>query len=250
MKHHRRFFALMLAGVVLLVFALPALAADSTWRMTHGDDWQDALLVGEVIEAEVGSNYVIFDVVRTVNGKPAKSPFRLETGDGAPFERKYSPGDGILASVCYDQSNRATGFIAYGAFKVELMQDKKIKMDACFSDVGFIEWYVNTGENDLYYGMGSSTYRRTEDGEGQLLFDGETWYLNSLDPKYRAPEVTREPIEPLVKSLIKDIPLERVLKIAAFGFGFGVLAGAGVVLLIVLLRRRRSQNQTHQGGPQ
>ena len=187
----KKFLTLLLSLALLGAFALPGFAADGTWRMTHGDEFQDALLVGEVTEAVEG--YVVFEVIRTVNGKPAKSPFLLFVD-----EMNFAVGDGILASVRYLHGNRSNGNVAYGAFKAELKQDKKIKMDPGWYDVGFLEWYVNTGENDLY-SIEGSVYRRVEGSEeGQLLFDGAQWHVDSLESQYKAPQVTREPIRPLL----------------------------------------------------
>jgi len=220
----KKFLTLLLSLALLGALALPGLAADGTWRMTHGDDYQDALLVGEVIEAAEG--YVSFDVVRTVNGKPAKSPFLLFVD-----EMNFAVGDGILASVCYMHDNRSNGIVAYGVFKAELKQDKKIKMDPGWYDVGFLEWYVNTGENDLY-SIEGSVYRRVEGSEeGQLLFDGEKWHVDSLDPQYKAPQVTREPIKPMLSAL-RAIPLRVLLGFcAAIGLA-GVLIGFAIGFVI------------------
>lgn len=229
----KKFLTLLLSLALLSALALPALAADSTHRMTHGDDFQDALLVGEVIET--GFGYVTFDVVRTVNGRPAKSPFRL-TGDD---EMKFAVGDGILASVRYMQGDRLNGSVAYGAFKVELKQDKKIKMDPGWYDVGFLEWYVNTGENGLY-SIEGSVYRRVEGSEeGQLLFDGRQWRMDSLGPKYKAPEVKREPIKPLLAAF-KSVPLRVVLEaFAAIGLA-GAATGFAIGFMIGRKKRKRS----------
>jgi len=220
----KKFLTLLLSFALLAALALPALAADSTYLMTHGDEFQDALLVGEVIEAAEG--YVKFDVVRTVNGKPAKSPFLLFVD-----EINFSEGDGILASVRYLHDNRSNGTPAYGVFKAELKPDKKIKMDSGWYDVGFLEWYVNTGENDLY-GIEGSVYRRVEGSEeGQLLFDGAKWHMDSLDSQYKAPQVTREPIKPMLSAL-RGIPLRVLLGFcAAIGLA-GVLIGFAIGFVI------------------
>ena len=222
----KKFLTLLLSLALLGAFALPGFAADGTWRMTHGDEFQDALLVGEVVEAAEG--YVVFDVVRTVNGKPAKSPFRLAM-DEAP---EFAAGDGILASVRYQHGDRSNGTVAYRVLKTELKQDKKIKMDPGWYDVGFLEWYVNTGENDLY-SIEGSVYRRVEGSEeGQLLFDGAQWHIDSMDPQYKAPQVTREPIRPFLALFSKQhlrllfggcaaIGLAGV----AIGFGLGFVIG-------------------------
>ncbi|MDR2525820.1 MAG: hypothetical protein LBC83_06555 [Oscillospiraceae bacterium] len=235
----KKLLTLLFAAVLLGMLALPSLAADDTWRMTHGDDSQDALLVGKVLETGVG--YIRFDVVRTVNGKPAKSPFRLKRTNA--FTQEFAPGDGILASVRYDQGNRSAGSVAYDIAKVQLMQNKKIKMDVNAYDVGFIEWIVNTGEDRLS-GNGESVYRHIPGSEeSELLFDGETkrWLLDSLDPKYKAPEVKRESIEQVLRALVKGIPREQMLQIAGIGFVCGAVFGTGIALLTVLLLRRKSR---------
>ena len=75
----KKIYAMLFALALLSAFALPSLAADPTHRMMHGDNVQDALLVGEVIEVE--DSVIIFEVMRTVNGKPARSPFHLTIDD-------------------------------------------------------------------------------------------------------------------------------------------------------------------------
>lgn len=227
----KKILVLILSLALLGTFALPGLAADDTSRMMHGDDYQDALLVGKITEVVEGQ--VVFDVVRTVNGSPAKSPFLLFEGElfSSPQLSGFTAGDGILASVRYLHGNRANGTLAYRAFKVELKPDKKIKMDPGWYDVGFLEWYVNAGEDNLY-GDGDSVYRRDEGSEeGQLLFDGSQWHLDSLDPKYKAPQVTREPIKPLL-SAFKSVPLRVVLEaFAAIGLaGFAIGLGMGFLI--------------------
>ena len=225
----KKFFTLLLLFALLAALAFPGLAADSTHLMTHGDNnqFQDALLVGEITEAVEG--YVVFEVVRTVNGKPAKSPFLLYESEGftEPQLAEFAIGDGILASVRYLHGNRSNGSMAYRVLKVELKQDKKIKMDVNDWDAGFIEWYVNTGENDLY-GIEGSVYRRVEGSEeGQLLFDGRDWHVDSLDPDYKAPEVKREPIKPLFAAF-SAVPLRQllgfcaILGLAGFAVGFAI----------------------------
>ena len=216
----KKSITLLLSVALLAAFALPGFAADPTHLMTHGDEFQDALLVGEITEAVEG--YVVFDVVRTVNGKPAKSPFLLFAD-----EMDFAVGDGILASVCYMHDNRSNGTMAYRVLKVELKQDKKIKMEVSDWDAGFLEWYVNTGENDLY-GIEGSVYRRVEGSEeGQLLFDGEQWHVDSLDARYRAPEVTREPVGPMLLAL-RAIPLRVLLGFCAAIGLCGVVIGFGI----------------------
>jgi len=227
----KKILTLLLSMVLLAAFALPGLAADATHRMTHGDDFQDALLVGEVTEAVEG--YVVFDVARTVNGKPAKSPFLLFLD-----EMEFAVGDGILASVCYMHDNRSNGTVAYGVFKAELKPGKKVKMDPGWYDVGFLEWYVNTGENDLHSIEGSVYHRVLGSEEGQLLFDGEQWHVDSLDARYRAPEVTREPVGPMLLAL-RAIPLRVLLGFCAAIGLCGVVIGFGIGFVIGRRKRRK-----------
>jgi len=241
----KRFSALALAGLLLLgllaVFALPGFAADITARMMQGDDAQDALLVGKVIE--VGGDFVLFDVVRTVSGKPAKSPFRLEP-EGWMLQSDswarsaFDVDDGILVSVRYAPGSRTTGTVVYRAFKVELKQDKKIKMSVNEYDVGFIEWYVNTGERFMT-GNGNAVSRYDEGStEKQLIFDGEKWLMDSLDAKYKAPEVNREPTKPLLANFTASFTTKQVLSIFAGCAAFGLIS---ISVMAVVIRKRRKK---------
>jgi len=233
----KRFFALMLAGLLLCSFALPVLAASDTARMMQGDDYQDALLVGKITETVEG--YVMFDVVRTVNGKPAESPFLLFEGElfSIPMLTEFAVGDGILASVRYLHDNRSSGSMAYRAYKVELKQDKKIKMDVSEWDVGFIEWYVNTGERFMT-GNGNSVSRYDEGStDKQLIFDGQNWLMDSLDSKYTAPEVKREPIKPL----LANFTTKQVLLL--FG-GCAVIGLIAITLLVVVVIKKKHKKST------
>lgn len=84
----------LIVTICLLAFSFNIFAADVTYRITHGDDSQDALLIGKIIS--VKDEYIIFDVIRTVNGTPAKSPFKLSiphNSNAVP----YHEGGGILA---------------------------------------------------------------------------------------------------------------------------------------------------------
>ena len=227
----KKFVALLFSFALLCAFAVPALAADATHLMTHGDDYQDALLVGKILEAT--DDDILFDVVRTVNGIPAKSPFRLEKGGYFDPRLEFAAGDGILASVQFTPGSKKAGTVAYRALKVELKQDKKIKMDVSDYDAGFLEWYVNTGENDLY-SDGGSIYRHNFDGGGgELLFDGELWHVDSLDPKYKAPQARLVPI----RSLLSGIPMANVL-MPAFA-GLAAVEFAVIVILVALLARKK-----------
>ena len=182
----KKIAALLCALVLLGLFALPSMAACPTHHMTHGTGGQDALIVGEVLEAT--DEYLLIDVVRTVNGRYARSPFRLNIDADDPILERtsFQAGDGILASVNFTRGNRA-GQRWHGMYRVELMQDTKIRMDVNDLDAGFVEWYVNTGQRNLF-GNQSRVYRRGS-RDPEMIFDGETWHMNSLDPSFRAPSV-------------------------------------------------------------
>jgi len=63
--------ALILSFALLGAFALPGLAADVTWRMTHGDDFQDALLRGH--RADRGCGWAwdrVFDRPQKAQAQP------------------------------------------------------------------------------------------------------------------------------------------------------------------------------------
>ena len=207
----KKLFSLLICLALLILLALPALATDSTWLMLADmSGSQDALLVGKVIEDS--DYYILFDVVRTVNGKPAKSPFQLNKAE--PSAPIYATGDGILASVQYFRPfTRDIGTYGYGgSYMVELKQDKKIKMDIEEYDVAVIEWYVNTGEFGRYGSYNDNFYRRKKDGsEGQLLFDGKQWHVDSLNRKFKAPQVRWEPLRPVLIGIHNMLTVGQVL---------------------------------------
>jgi len=190
----KKFTLLLIALFLLSCFTVSVSAADTSWRMTHGDDTQDALLVGKVMEAD--GETIKIDVIRTVNGKPAKSPFTIKKNAYQNNFLQASVDDGILVSVSFATGTKSSGTVCYGLYKVQLMQDKKIKMDVNEYDVGFIEWQVNTGIKDDLFGEDGKVFRHTGGDwqtDGELLFDGITWYEDSLDPQYKAPEVKIAP---------------------------------------------------------
>lgn len=164
--------------VFILIFVIitcqTALAYDSTWGLTHGLGCQKALIIGRV--TSVSSDTINCNVIRVVNGIYLSSKATIQLS--ATTQNTFKKGDGVLASL--DKDNN----IAFGIFKVQVLKDTKIIMNPSDYDVGFIEWYVNTGENDNLYEDGNNVYRNQDN---QLLFDGKTWYANSLDAKYIAP---------------------------------------------------------------
>ena len=218
--------------VLLILVALggmSASAADEIHRMTHGDDEQDALLVGKIIAVE--GDDVIFNVVRTVLGTSAVSPFRLTDA-----LEDYTVGDGLLVSVYFSDDSRAVGTRRYGEYRVQLMQDKKIRMLPSLMDYGtnspLIEWRVNVGTKDALVPDDGCLYRwrgNSDSGYKELLFDGERWHVSSLDAKYIAPEVVEAP--PLAWVIGKFIG--------------GVVGAAIVVAVIVWAVRHRPRRRMY-----
>jgi len=232
----KKLSSLVLAFLLAAFFMLTVAAGDSTHLMTHGSKDQDALIVGKV--TEIADDYIMFDIIRTVSGTPASSPFKLLTVDGYRYndDIDFIVDDGILVSVKFSDTSKSAGTVVFGIYKVTLMQDKKIKMDINDYDVGFIEWVVNTGLEDSLYCEGDKVFRHTGKGDwqsdGELLFDGTVWHKDSLDPKYSAPEVAVAVIGcPASPNVLKIIRILRWIMIPAI-----VIA---TIIIIIVLRKRR-----------
>ena len=215
----KKILMLICAALLLGMFTLTGIAGDNAHHLMHGN--QDALLVGEVLE--ITDEYILIDVVRTVSGQRARSPFRLLIAeingheDSMLQRADFSQGDGIVVSVDFT-GNRQTGTRQHGVYNAQLMQDGKVRINSRDSDEPWVEWYVNTGERNLF-GMRGMLFRATEETQ-ELLYDGETWHIDSLDPAFRAPSVVAG-------------------NFAWLAAGGGLLAILAVAAIAVLLLRKR-----------
>ena len=180
----KKFIVLIFTFLIILSSSLSVFAADTIYAVIYGFEPQDALLVGKA--TKITDDYIEIEVIRTVVGTPAESPFKVyktkpshHTMDSATLETPYdfSVDDGILVSVEFSFASRSSGNLIFGIYKVDLMPDKKIKMNVNDRDVDFIEWGVNVGADE---NLGKSV---------KNIYNGESWNLDSLDSKFKAPEV-------------------------------------------------------------
>ena len=161
----KKIAALLCALVLLGLFVLPSAASGGppphVWELNtflNGGDERHALLLGEVIE--ITDAYFLIDVVRTVNGRRAQSPFRLRllTSQYRTFDF-FSLGDGILIAVKFEDNSVGVSWAM--PRRVQLLSDGNIRIDPVLTRP-----YINSN-NDLYIEeyvnntMGTSVFRNT-----------------------------------------------------------------------------------------
>lgn len=153
---------------------------------------------------------------------------------------QYSVGDGILVSVNFNGVKITEGTVRHGIFKVELRENKKIKM----LDSGYepcIEWFVNTGEKTSRRD-GNICYRMNDETL-EMVYDGEKWLEDSFDSKYIALEVEfdlKREIRLFYNSNLRSSvnnAMSLVILVSPI-----LIITAIIVVVVIVKRRRKNQD--------
>ncbi len=197
---------LIIFVITIAIFSniISTCAGDSTWLLCHGDEYQDSLIIGKV--TGTSADKLTLNVIRQVSTSYllkwpiCSSVLKVSylPGELRKEESDLRVNDVVLASIKFTDFFHESGENVYGIYKVKLMNDKKIKIDKNKLNDGFIEWFVNTGDDNGYIA-----------GSGK--------HLNSFDSKYKAPE-SGIIYNPLLLIIIPPIFIAGIILIAILTF--------------------------------
>lgn len=220
MKVRRKILLLFTCLFIVVLFPTLVSASETPLQLIFSNT-QGALIVGIAKEVDKEKDQLTCEVIRVVSGSYNRSQITIDESthyDSATNQEVYyQPGAGLVISI--NKGHPLEGDVEqvmHGVYQVKIKEHRKVKFEPCLTgDDALIEWYVNTGIKKYNY-----TYDNDYFGIGdEVLFDvkANTWYKDSLSPRYIAP----------------DTQLNKVLIV------FGVIIIGLVIPLIVVGRRYR-----------
>lgn len=185
---------IMILCITISVFLLKytILAGEELAFMESNNSPQDSLVVGKISDINYKDKSMKIDVIRIVVGKLCKKNIVLKDVEIEGF----NIGNGILLSANFLDNRYYECQMAYGYYKVDLKENKKIKciFNSKMSESQLIEleWFVNTGRGTS--SVEGRIYSLNQYGENELIYDEDKhqWLKDSLDNKYVVPDVCRE----------------------------------------------------------